>query len=133
VLTDLRSREIFPCFASLPKSSLVDLDFYEMVENTYQPLRHWCFLGEIVGHTTLYCLELELRDINNKKIPLHFYTNGQGSELEPAQVEQGHTVAVLYAQRRAFTYGDPSIRHEDPQKLKVCAFLAIKLCSELLT
>jgi hypothetical protein len=133
VLTDLRSREIFPCFASLPKCSPVDLDFYEMVENTYQPLRHWCFLGEIVGHTTLHHLELELTDIDNKKLPLHFHTDGRGSELVPEQVEPGHTVAVLYAQRRAFTYSDPGIRHEDPQKLKVCTVLAIKLRSEPLT
>ena len=94
MLTDIRSREIFPCFASLPKSNSVDLDFYEMVESTYQPLRQWCFLGKIVGHTTIHHLELELTDIDNKKIPLHFYTDGRGSELVPAQVEQGHTVAV---------------------------------------
>jgi hypothetical protein len=104
-----------------------------MVESTYQPLRHWCFLGEIVGYTTLHHLELELTDIDDKKIPLHFYTDGRGSELAPAQIQQGHTVAVLYAQSRAFTYGDPGIRHEDPQKLKVCTVLTIKLRSKLLT
>jgi hypothetical protein len=30
----------------------------------------------------LYHLELELADINNKRIPLHFNTPGRGSELD---------------------------------------------------
>ncbi|KAF1842000.1 uncharacterized protein K460DRAFT_370009 [Cucurbitaria berberidis CBS 394.84] len=119
LLTDLRNREVFPGFTSLPNSNPVDLDFYEVVNSTYQPLRHWCFLGEITGHTILHHLELELTDVDDKKIPLHFYTDGRGSELTPAQIRKGYTVAVLYAQRRVFTYGDPGIRHDNPQKLKI--------------
>jgi len=118
-LTDLRNCEIFPGFAALPSSNSVDLDFYEKLDGTYQPLRHWCFLGEIVDSTTLHHLELELTDVDGKKIPLHFNTDGRGSELAPAQIQKGYTVAVLYAQRHVFTYGDPGIRHEDPQMLKV--------------
>ncbi|KAJ4373764.1 hypothetical protein N0V83_002503 [Neocucurbitaria cava] len=118
LLTDLHNREIFPGFTALPSSNPLDMKFYEVVDGTYQPLRHWCFLGEITDYTTLHHLELELTDIDEKKIPLHFYTDSRGSELVPAQIQKGYTVAVLYAQRRAFTYGDPGIRHEDPQKLK---------------
>ncbi|KAH8699373.1 hypothetical protein GQ44DRAFT_753649 [Phaeosphaeriaceae sp. PMI808] len=118
-LTDLRNYEIFPGFAALPNSNSVDLDFYEEVDGTYQPLRRWCFLGEIVDSITLHHLELELTDVDGKNIPLHFNTDGRGIELAPAQIQKGYTVAVLYAQRHVFMYGDPGIRHEDPQKLKV--------------
>ncbi|KAF2679583.1 SET domain-containing protein [Lentithecium fluviatile CBS 122367] len=117
-LADLRNREIFPSFAALPNSNS-DLDFYKKVDGTYQPLRHWYFLGEIVDSITLHHLELELTDIDDKKSSLHFYTDGRGSELAPAQIQKGYTVAVLYAQCRVFTYGDPGIRHEDPQMLKI--------------
>ncbi|KAF2465698.1 SET domain-containing protein [Lindgomyces ingoldianus] len=118
-LTDLRNREIFPSFAALPNSNKVDLDFYEKVDDTYQPLRLWCFLGEIVDSITLHHLELTLTDIDDKKIPLHFNTDGRGRELAPAQIQKGHTVAVLHAQRRVFMYGDPGIGLGDPQMLKI--------------
>ncbi|KAF2108247.1 hypothetical protein BDV96DRAFT_504933 [Lophiotrema nucula] len=118
-LTDLRNYKIFPGFAALPNSNSVDLEFYGKVDGTYKPLHYWCFLGEIVDSITLHHLELELMDVDDKKIPLHFNTDGRGSELEPAKIQRGHTVAVLYAQRHVFMYGDPGIRHENPQMLKI--------------
>jgi hypothetical protein len=86
---------------------------------------YWCYLGEIVDQTTLHHLELELVDIDNKKIPLHFNTPGLGSELAPAQVKNGYTVAVPYAKRHVFLYGGSGIRHEDPSNLKVYNFLPL--------
>jgi hypothetical protein len=120
-LMDLRNSDIFPAFSGLPTRNSGDSRFYEIVNGTYQPLRRWCFLGEIVSSATLHHLELELADTNDKKIPLHFNTDGRGSELPPAHIQKGHTVAVLYAQRHVFMYGDPGIRHEDPKMLKVRA------------
>jgi hypothetical protein len=121
LLTDFCNREIFPGSTALPTSNATDLDFYEMVDGTYQRRRQWCFLGEITDYATLHHLEFELTDIDDKKIPLHFYTEDRGREIAPAQIGKGYTVAVLYAQRRAFRNSDPGIRHEDPQKLKACA------------
>ena len=66
-------------------------------------------------------------------VPLHFHTDDLGSRLLPVQVEQGHTVVVLDAQRRPSTYGNPGIRYKYPQKLKVGTILTIKLRLELLT
>lgn len=126
-LADLRNREIFPSFAALPNSEN-DLDWYEKVDGTYRPLRHWCFLGEIVDSMTLHHLQLELTDVDDKEVPLHFYTDGRGSELSPAQIQKGYTIAVPYGKRRVFMYGDPGIRHEDPKMLKVrTAILTTKL------
>jgi hypothetical protein len=118
--TGFRDREVFPSFAGLPTQG----GFYGRIEhsgNTDQPMKHWCFLGEITGLTTLVHLELELVDLDDKKLPLHFYTEQQGREVDVNQLRVGNTVAVLYAQRYRFVYGKPGIRHEDPATLKVRA------------
>jgi hypothetical protein len=119
-LRDLRERGIFTGFAALPNDDSVDLDFYKQVDGICQPLRHWCFLGEIINSTAIHHLELELTDVDNKNIPLHFYTKDLGREWASAQIQNGYTVAVLYARSHVFLYGKPGIRHEDPEMLKVC-------------
>jgi hypothetical protein len=42
-----------------------------------------------VDFATLHHLEMEIKDVDGGKIPLHFYTDGRGSELAPAQVQRG--------------------------------------------
>jgi hypothetical protein len=119
-LANLRNRATFPGFTDLPDENEVDPDFYknrDMV--TYRPRRHWCFLGEIMDYTALHHLEIETKDVDGGKIPLHFYTDGRGSELAPAQLRSGYTVAILYAKRHVFTFGAPGIRHENPRMIKV--------------
>ncbi|XP_014554312.1 hypothetical protein COCVIDRAFT_39748 [Bipolaris victoriae FI3] len=96
-------------------------------KDPYQPMRHWCFLGEITNSITLHHLELELADINDKRISLHFNTIGRGSELDIASVQNGCTVAVLYAERHTFTYGDTGIKPQDPQMLKIFPIALDKL------
>jgi SET domain len=119
-LANLRSRATLPGFIDLPDENDVDPDFYESSDMvTRQPRRQWCFLGEIMDFTTLHHLEIETEDVDGGKIPLHFYTDGRGSELAPAQVRSGYTVAILYAKRHVFTFGAPGIRHEDPRMIKV--------------
>ena len=118
-LADLRNREMFPGFTDLPRSDR-DSDFYQEVDGTFQPLRYWCFLGEITDSLTLHHLELKLRDVDDRNVPLHFYTDGLGSEVAPAQIQKGYTVAVPYGRRYVFIHGDPGIRHEVPKMLKVC-------------
>ena len=39
--------------------------------------------------------------------------------MATAQVQKGYTVAILYAERHAFMFCEPSIRHEDPRMIKV--------------
>lgn len=113
---DLRNRATFPGFINLPGEDIIDLDFYERAD---RPRRHWCFLAEIVNFATLLRLQMEIDDIDGRKVPLFFYTDGRGSELAPAQVQRGYTVAILYAQRHAFMFDEPGIRHEDPRMIKV--------------
>jgi hypothetical protein len=118
-LTSFRNREIFPSFANLPLKSRIEPGALESFEDSYQSLNHWCLLGEIVSSITLHHLEFELVDIDQESFPLHFNTDGRGNELESKDIQVGHTVAVLYAKRRAFVYGDPGVDHVNPQMLKV--------------
>ena len=117
-LADLRSSTIFPSFIELPSDNDFDLDFYDSGE-MINHRRHWCFLGEIVDYATLIRLQMEIKDVDNSKIPLYFYTDGRGSELAPTQVQRGYTAAILYAKRDAFGFDKPGIRHEDPRLIKV--------------
>ena len=119
-LADLRSHATFPGFISLPDENEASLDFYESSDMvTHRPRRHWCFLGEIVGFATLIRLQMEIKDVDGKKIPLYFHTDTRGRELAPAHVQKGYTVAILYAQCHSFMFDEPGIRHEDPRRIKV--------------
>ncbi|KAK2738648.1 hypothetical protein FQN57_006966 [Myotisia sp. PD_48] len=114
---DLRNRSTFPGFMGLPIEHIADPKFYDMV--TVQPRRHWCFLAEIIDFNSLMRLQMEVKDVDGRELPLFFYTDGRGSELAPALVQKGHTVAILYAERHAFMFDKPGIRHEDPAVIKI--------------
>jgi hypothetical protein len=73
----------------------------------------------------LLCLQIEIKDVNSIIILLYFYTDSQGNELAPTQVQKGYTVAILYAERHTFMSFEISIRHEDPKMIKVLQKLAI--------
>jgi hypothetical protein len=119
-LANLQSRATFPGFTDLPDENDADQEFYERSNiGTYRPRRHWCFFGEIVDFASLFRLQMEIKDIDGTTIPLYFYTDSRGSKLAPGQVQKGYTVAILYAERHAFMFCEPGIRHEDPQTIKV--------------
>jgi hypothetical protein len=117
--TNLRNRDIFLSFADLPQSSGNRAGVFARPEVPNQPSNHWCLLGEIVSSITIHHLELELVDMDQNKFPLHFNTEGRGNELGITKIREGYTVAILYAKRRSFTYGDPGVDHVDPEMLKV--------------
>jgi hypothetical protein len=118
--TSLRNRDIFPSFSDLPVKSRFHSGLLQSFGDRDRPSHHWCLLAEIVSAMTLHHLELQLTDIEHESFPLHFNTAGRGNEMESTKIREEYTVAVLYAKRRAFTYGDPGIDHVDPRMLKVC-------------
>lgn len=119
-LANLRGRVTFPGFIDLPDENDIDPELYESSNaGPYRPRRHWCFLGEIVDFATFLRLQMEIKDIDGTTLPLYFYTDSRGSELAPAQVQKGYTVAILYAERHAFKSCELGIRHEDPRMIKV--------------
>jgi hypothetical protein len=62
---------------------------------------------------------MELKDIDDNKIPLFFYTKDRGRELAPSLVQEEYTVAILYAQRHNFLNSEEGIRLEEPKNIKV--------------
>lgn len=120
-LVNLRNRRTFPGFRGLPHQNGIDMEFYKLsVMNTYRPRFNWCFLGEIVDLASLIRLHMEVRDVNDKTLPLFFYTEGRGHEVAPTKLQKGYTVAILYAERHSFLFDEPGIRHEYPELLTVC-------------
>lgn len=69
---------------------------------------------------------MEIKDVDGKIVPLFFYTDRRGSELAHSQVWKGYTVAILYAQRHAFMFSEPGIRHEKPTNIKVLSQLLLR-------
>ncbi|EWZ79572.1 hypothetical protein FOWG_16354 [Fusarium oxysporum f. sp. lycopersici MN25] len=116
----LRNQVIFPSFLQLPDETDVDDDFFKSRDGVnYRPWRHWCFLAEIVDFATIVRLHMEVRDVAGMIIPLFFYTDRRGSEIDLSQLCKGYTIAVLYAQQHAFAFSEPGIRHEDPTFFKI--------------
>ncbi|KAG6166335.1 hypothetical protein E4U23_003603 [Claviceps purpurea] len=106
------SQSLFSGFADLPYKNDKD------AAGCFQS-RHSCFLGEIVETLVPDPLDLKIMDIHGKTVELHFYTEDEGTELEPSQYERGHTVAVLNASQHVFKFGPRGIRHTDPKMMKV--------------
>ncbi|KAM0212305.1 hypothetical protein ACHAQD_009881 [Fusarium lateritium] len=117
----LRNEAIFPSVLELPHERDVTEDFFESGDRVnYQPRRHWCFLGEVVDFISLTRLEMEIKDINGHTIPLFFYTDGRGTEIASSKICKGYTIAILYAQKHAFSFSELGIRHEHPTHITVC-------------
>jgi hypothetical protein len=124
---DLRYRATFPGFGDLPHENDIDPEFYASVDGiTYRPRRHWLFLAEIVDFGSMLRLQMDIKDVDGTTVPLFFYTEGRGMELEPSLIEKGHTIAILYAQFHAFAFSPPGIRLEEPTHIKVPITITLK-------
>ncbi|KAI1302032.1 hypothetical protein F5Y03DRAFT_362542 [Xylaria venustula] len=119
-LGNLRRRSTFPGFIDLPGEYNMVLEFLRRSNTeSYRPRHNWCFLGEIVDIIILVRLRMVVKDVDGTTIPLYFHTDGRGSELAPAQVQKGYTVAILDAEYHQFMSSEVGIRHEDPRMIKV--------------
>ncbi|KAI0407245.1 hypothetical protein F4802DRAFT_605728 [Xylaria palmicola] len=115
---DLRHRTFFPALDELPEDRELDLDFYGGSDGR-RPSRHWCFLAEISDSLRFFRLQMEVKDIKGRKLPVFFHTESRGLELGASQVEVGHTVAILYAHGHGFMDGQFGIRHETPERIQI--------------
>ena len=117
--TSLRGSGTFPTFAELPDENDIDPAFYGTVDGyTYTPRKHWCFLAEIVGVENFIRVKLLVRDRSGSRVPVTFYTDGRGSEFAP-QLQQGHTIAIMYALQHGFLDMSVGIRLEECSGVKV--------------
>ncbi|KAJ8069382.1 hypothetical protein OCU04_003036 [Sclerotinia nivalis] len=115
------SHSIFPAFDDLPHERKENPDFYENVgTSTCRPRRHWCFLGEIMEFETRPPHKIQVENVDGirMEVKLILDTDAQGNSPAPTQLQKGHTVAILYAQR----CGDDS---EPEISLKNAALLQI--------
>jgi len=117
---DLQSETAFPTFDSLPEENDVSLEFYESADgSSYRPRKHWCFLAEIIDVEKFLRLRLIVKDKSGRTVPIAFYTDNRGLELDPSYAQEGFTVAILYAEQHGFLDLSVGIRHEDPTVMKV--------------
>lgn len=117
---DLRNEATFPPFDGLPDENELSLDFYQSADGfSFRPRKHWCFLAEITDVERFLRLRLIAQDKNNQSIPIAFHTDDRGFELDPLSLQEGFTVAVLYAEQHGFLDMSVGIRHENPSMMKV--------------
>jgi hypothetical protein len=117
---NLRNEVPFPSFENLPGDNDINMEYLGTTDGfNYSPTKHWCFLGEIIEVEAIFRLRLIVQDKAKRRIPIAFYTDERGEELDQALVRKGYTVAVLYAEHHGFMDMTEGIRHETQSNLKV--------------
>jgi hypothetical protein len=100
----------------LKRTILISLEFYESADGfLYRPRKHWCFLTEIINIEKFLRLRLIVKDKTDHIVPITFYTDDRGLELDPSYTQEGFTVAILYAKQHGFLDLSVGIRHENPR------------------
>ncbi|KAF2667580.1 SET domain-containing protein [Microthyrium microscopicum] len=100
---DLRDHANFPSFYELPVPGAPDSDFHE-TDNPEKPLRHWCFLAEILSVEYKSRHIVKVKDVAGNLVSVVFGTNDLGERLltvNEQELKVGWTVAVLYGEQHA--------------------------------
>ncbi|KAI0376802.1 hypothetical protein F5Y04DRAFT_265781 [Hypomontagnella monticulosa] len=117
---DLRNEATFPPFDELPDENDLSLEFYQSADGfSFRPRKHWCFLAEITDVERFLRLRLIVQDKDHQKIPIAFHTDDRGLEMDPSSLQEGFTVAVLYAEQHGFLDMSIGIRLENPTGIKI--------------
>jgi hypothetical protein len=131
--TDLKDEEAFPTYEDCPDELEIPYprDHYrELEEGRYVPIRHWCFLGEIMQCSAVMSrLCLKLKDRAGKTITVAFYLNPHASgevsnfpvhhNIPMALMKKGNTMAILYPNQHEFIDGSIGFRIEDADHVQV--------------
>ena len=102
VRSPLRNSAHFPRFIDLPNDRAINHNYYFLgPTGQYQPVRHWCFLGEITNDEfaddefSRNCIKL--KDVSDSDgIPVFFY--GVDGTLDFSELQVGITFCLRYAQ-----------------------------------
>ncbi|CZR56199.1 uncharacterized protein PAC_06087 [Phialocephala subalpina] len=90
---DLRSETAFPAFDSLLEENEISLEFYESADEvSYRPRKNWCSLAEIIDVEKFLRLRLIVKGKSGRAVPIAFYTDDRGLELDPSYAQEGFTV-----------------------------------------
>ncbi|CAL1717236.1 unnamed protein product, partial [Somion occarium] len=119
--SNLRNRLHFPAFRDCAHEMLLDTRYYG--DDGGFPLKHWCFLGEIVDADFLGRLVVHARDIDGRITRIAFYDEEdplRGRQFidkdivtEKRKCKVGYTVAYLYPVMHNFIDGSMGFRLED--------------------
>ncbi|KAF2477434.1 SET domain-containing protein [Lindgomyces ingoldianus] len=105
---------------NLPGDNDINMEYLGIIDGFhYSPIKHWCFLGEIIEVETIFRLRLIVKDKANHRVPIAFHTDEGGQELDQALLQHGYTVAILYAEHHGFLDMTEGIRHEVPSNIKI--------------
>jgi len=116
---DFRS-DTFPSFENLPGDNDINMEYLGTLDGFhYSPVKHWCFLGEILEVEAILRLRLIVKDKAGHQLPIAFYTDERGEELDRALLRKGYTVSILYAEHHGFMDMTEGIRHEAQSNIKV--------------
>lgn len=117
--SDLRDTETFPPFHDCPDENDLDLRYYS--DQGGDPLRHWCFLGEVVQVTYLGRLVCDVKDVQGRMARVAFYDDDRGDSFVQGspKCKPGYTVAVLYGMGHGFLDMSSGIRVEDNKCVRV--------------
>ncbi|KAJ7187222.1 hypothetical protein C8R46DRAFT_981505 [Mycena filopes] len=112
--SDLRNPKYFPSFADCAPVELYDQRDWD--NKLIPPLRHWCYLGEIVEHMTAPIRNvLTVKDKEGEET--HLSAN---FDLEAQfNVKVGSTIAILYAERKRFSLGMYGLRLDHAKFVKI--------------
>jgi hypothetical protein len=82
---NLRSEVPFPSFENLPGDNDINMEYLGTLDGFhYSPIKHWCFLGEIIDVGAIFRLRLIVKDKADHRVIIVFHTNEGGRELDQA-------------------------------------------------
>ncbi|KAJ6510856.1 hypothetical protein C8R45DRAFT_1161963 [Mycena sanguinolenta] len=112
--SDLRNPKSFPSFTEC--APIEHYDRRDWDNTLLSPPRHWCYLGEIVEHATVPIRNfLTVQDKNGRET--HLSSN---FDLEAQfNVKVGSTIAILYAERKYFSFGEHGLRLDHAKFVKI--------------
>ncbi|KAF7340808.1 SET domain-containing protein [Mycena sanguinolenta] len=111
---NLRNPKSFPSFTECAPVELYDRRDWD--NSLLPPPRHWCYLGEIVERTTVPIRNvLTVRDKDGRETQL-----SSNFDLEAQfNVKVGSTIAILYAERKYFSFGEYGLRLDHVKFVKI--------------
>lgn len=111
---DLRNPKSFPSYVQCSPYELYERRGWD--NELEPPPRHWCYLGEIVEHITVpirNLLTVKDKDGESTQLSSNFDLEAQ------FDVKVGSTIAILYAEKKYFSFGVYGLRLDHAKFVKV--------------
>lgn len=117
-LVDLRDEHYFPAYANLRNEYCIGYPVNNANKaRTLRPNRHWCLLAEVVRVRKIFNMILTVKDKNGQQFLVYFPDKGSWERFE--HIQEGHTVAVMYADKYLALDGNDGVRVDRDSTAKV--------------